>query len=222
MKRVKTLKAGFLFSVLISALSSCAYTAKTAIHMLDDSMKDVYDIIIVPGLPFDTVSWNRAMKGRIYWSKYLYDKGITKNVIYSGSAVYTPYCEAEIMALYAAEIGIPAANIYTETQAEHSTENVFYSYRKARQLGFGRIALASDPGQTKMLQRYTRKIVNPDIGLIPMVMDSMKALEPFMSNPDIDFRKAFVKDFVPLPERESFRQRFRGTRGLNVDTSAYR
>jgi len=59
------------------------------------------------------------MKGRVYWSKYLYDRGIGKNIMYSGNAVYTPYFEGEIMALYAKAIGIPPEHIYTELKAEH-------------------------------------------------------------------------------------------------------
>jgi uncharacterized SAM-binding protein YcdF (DUF218 family) len=181
-----------------------------------------YDIIVVPGVPFENGKWSSTMKGRVYWSKYLYDIGIAKNVMYSGSAVYTPYNEAEIMALYAERIGIPVANIYTEKRAEHSTENIFYSYRKARKLGYESIALASDPFQTKMLKTFARKKVSPDVGLIPIVYDTLRAMESGMTDPEIDHQKAFKKDFVPLPHRENFFERFRGTRGANIDTSAYR
>jgi hypothetical protein len=31
--------------------------------------------------------------------------------------------------------------------------------------------------------------------------------------PGLDFQKAFVKDFISLPERENFMQRLRGTWG---------
>jgi uncharacterized SAM-binding protein YcdF (DUF218 family) len=31
-----------------------------------------------------------------------------------------------------ASIGIPRENIFTETKAEHSTENIYYSYKKAQ------------------------------------------------------------------------------------------
>jgi uncharacterized SAM-binding protein YcdF (DUF218 family) len=187
---------------------------------LEESLDKKYDIIVIPGVPFENGQWSYAMKGRIYWSKYLYDKGIALNVMYSGSAVYTPYCEAEIMKLYAERLGIPKENIFTETLAEHSTENIYYSYKKARKLGFERIALASDPFQTKMLRRFTLKIVNPKVDLIPIVYDTLKSMN--MSDPVIDYQKIFVKDFKPLPERENFLKRFKGTRGLDIDTSAYR
>jgi hypothetical protein len=185
-------------------------------------MKNPYDIVVVPGVPFEDSTWSWTMKGRIYWSKYLYDKGITKNVMYSGSAVYTPYVEGKIMALYAVALGIPEENVFSETLAEHSTENVYYSYKKARKLGFVRIALATDQFQAKMLKRFTEKIVSRDAGIIPIVIDTLEAMQPTMIDPEIAYQKAFVKDFIPLTERENFKERFRGTRGLDIDTTVYK
>jgi uncharacterized SAM-binding protein YcdF (DUF218 family) len=208
--------------VLPMLLCSCTFSKKTCLRMLEDSMKNPYDIVIVPGVPFEDSIWSRAMKGRIYWSKYLYDKGITKNVIYSGSAVYTPYVEGKIMALYAIALGIPEENVFSETLAEHSTENVYYSYKKARKLGFERIALATDQFQAKMLKRFTKKIVSRDAGIIPIVADTLEALQPSMIDPEIDYQKVFVKDFIPLTKRENFWERFRGTRGLDIDTTTYK
>jgi hypothetical protein len=72
-----------------------------------------------------------------------------------------------------------------------------------------------------MLRRFTRKIVSPDVGLIPMVIDSLKAMVPKMTDPVIDYQQAFMKNFVPLTERESFWERFKGTRGLDIDTTVY-
>jgi uncharacterized SAM-binding protein YcdF (DUF218 family) len=185
-------------------------------------MEEPYDIVIVPGVPLENGKWSYTMKGRVCWSKYLYDKGITKNVIYSGAAVYSPYCEAEIMALYAEKLGIPREHIFTETRAEHSTENVYYSYKKARKLGFSRIALASDQFQTKSLKRFTRIKVSGKVGFIPIVADTLGPITSKMTDPEIDIQKAFVKDFKSLPERENFFKRLKGTRGLAIDTTAYR
>ncbi|MBW6482225.1 MAG: YdcF family protein [Vicingaceae bacterium] len=121
----------------------------------------------------------------------MYDKGITKNVIYSGSAVYSPYYEAEIMALYAQTIGIPKENIFAETKAEHSTENVYYSYKKAKNLGFEKIALATDPFQSKMVKSFITKKMKAPIAIIPMVYDSLKTIESIMIDPQIDAQILF-------------------------------
>ena len=201
------------------SLLSCSYSNRAARKLYAEAAHKKYDVIIVPGVPFENGVWSRTMKGRVYWSKYLYDQGVTKNIIYSGSAVYSPYCEAEIMALYATALGIPREHIFAETRAEHSTENLYYSYQKAKQLGFKTIALASDPFQTRALRRFARKRVSPELGLIPMVVDTMKRLEPSMTDPAIDAKLAFRPSFISLVKREGFWKRLRGTMGKNIDTT---
>lgn len=185
-------------------------------------MQAPYDVIIVPGVPFNDGRWSRVMKGRVYWSKLLFDEGIAKNIIYSGSAVYSPYEEGKIMAAYAVALGIPAEHVFSEVRAEHSSENVWYSSRLARNLGFRRIAVASDPFQTKMLRRFAKRKVSADIGLIPIVEDSLKAMESSMTDPEIDPSPAFRKNFVNIKKREGLFTRLRGTLGKNIDSTAYR
>jgi uncharacterized SAM-binding protein YcdF (DUF218 family) len=214
--KLQLVLAGFLM------LTSCAFGPGRTRHMLTQSEKENFDAIIVPGVPFKDGKWNPVMKSRVYWSKYLYDKKITKNVIYSGSAVYTPYIEAEIMALYAEKIGIDKKNIFTDTLAQHSTENVYYSWRLAKQLGFNKIAIASDPFQTRMLKGFLRKRLKNEITLIPFVIDTLRAMKPLMIDPEIDYQKAYRQDFISILKRENFSQRFKGTLGLRIDTSVYR
>ena len=212
----------FPIFILISFLiSSCSFSEKTTKRLLTESAGETYDLIIVPGVPFENGKWSRTMKARIYWSKYLFERGIAKNIMYSGSAVYTPYYESRIMALYAEAIGIPKEHIYIETKAEHSTENVYYSYRKAKMLGFKKIALASDPFQTKLLKRFTRKRVSDAVRLLPFVIDTLRTMEPSMTDPEINYQQAFKSEFISLVKRENFWRRLRGTRGGNVDTTAY-
>jgi len=182
-------------------------------------MNETYDVIIVPGVPLENEQWSSTMKDRIYWSKYLYDKGIAKNIMFSGAAVYTPYIEGRVMALYAEALGIPKENIYSETKAEHSTQNILYSYKKACKLGFKKIALASDPTQTKSLHSFTHFRVSKSVSFLPAVMDTVKALEMNIKDPVVDYKKTFVKDFVPLSQREGFWKRLQGTSGLDNDTS---
>ncbi|MEO7306944.1 MAG: ElyC/SanA/YdcF family protein [Ferruginibacter sp.] len=180
-----------------------------------------YDMIAVPGVPFYETGWDSTMKARVYWSKYLFDKGIAKNIMYSGSSVSSPYYEGKIMAMYAIAIGIPAEHVFSETKAEHSTENLYYVYLKAKKLGFTHIALATDPYQAKQLKRFARVKISPDVGIIPIVFDTLRAIQPYMIDPKIDYMQAYNKDFVPLTSRESFWKRLRGTMGKNIDPSAY-
>jgi uncharacterized SAM-binding protein YcdF (DUF218 family) len=214
-----------LISLLILSIifSSCAFSEKGAYRMYRRWAENKsYDMVVVPGIPLeDSLQWGRIMKGRVYWAKFLYDKGIVRNIMFSGSAVYTPYYEGKIMALYAEAIGIPREHIFTELKAEHSTENLYYSYKQSKQLGFETIALASDPFQSKQLRLFACLRLNDRIGIIPFVIDTLKMIEPGMKNPVIDYKKAFKENFVPLPERESKWKRFKGTLGFNINKKAY-
>jgi len=201
--------------------SSCFFTERTAEHILKQSSSKSYDMLIVPGVPLENGKWSRMMKARICWSKYLYEKGIVKNIMYSGSSVYTPYYEGKVMALYAEALGIPKEHIFYETKAEHSTENIYYSYKKAKQLGFITIALASDRFQTKAYEKFTEEKVSSEIVILPMVVDTVKIMALYIKEPVIDCRKAFNKDFVSLKKRESYRERLRGTKGEHIDESLY-
>lgn len=179
-------------------------------------------MIVVPGIPFTETGWDSTMKARVYWSKYLFDRGIAKNIMYSGSSVHSPYYEGQIMALYAIALGIPQQNVFHETKAEHSTENLYYSYYKSKKLGFTSIALSTDPFQAKQLRRYAKVKVDRSVALIPIVFDTLIAMRHTMTDPQINYQQAYNKDFVPLTTRESFWKRFRGTMGKNVDKRAYK
>jgi len=202
---------GFLLS-----FTGLSFSSRQCKQFLKEATSEKFDAIIVPGLPYNGKRWDIIMKGRVYWAKYLFDKGITRNIIFSGSAVHTNYIESKIMALYAEAIGIPAANIFTEEKAEHSTENVYFSYQMALQMGFSKIALASDPFQSKLLRRYVSKKVCCEMSLIPIVFDILREIEDHMTDPCIDVSSAFVGEFKSLREREHFHKRFRGTRGKNI------
>ncbi|MBC7488262.1 MAG: YdcF family protein [Cytophagaceae bacterium] len=174
-----------------------------------------FDAIIIPGFPHDSIKgWDRIVQGRVYWALFLYKKGIAKNVIFSGSAVYSPYVESKVMALYAEQLGIPKENIFVETKAEHSTENLYYSYLLAREHGFNTIALATDPVQSSFLVSYKRKFKLTNLKFIPIIYDTLMVMTK--ENPKILADSAFVKDFIALPERESLYKRVRGTVGVKI------
>lgn len=174
-----------------------------------------FDAIIVPGVPYQD-EWSEVMRLRILWAKFLYDKGYTKNIIFSGGAVHTPYIESRVMGLYAQALGIPNSSIYTEEKAEHSTENVYYSYYVARQQGFKNIGLATDPYQTNNLKSYIRKY-KLDVKILPILFDTVLVMDK--SEPKIDPSVARTDDssFVPLKKREGFFKRIKGTMGKNIN-----
>jgi uncharacterized SAM-binding protein YcdF (DUF218 family) len=204
----------------LSLIASCSFSDKISKQYLDDALTKTYDVIIVPGVPFRETGWDSVMKERVYWSKWLFDKGVAKNIIYSGSSVYTPYYEGEIMALYAIAIGIPNEHIFTETKAEHSVENLYYSYLKSKKLGFNSIAFATAPFQAYLVKRFASARMNEDIDIIPFVTDTLRTMQAIMINPVIDYQQAYNENFVSLTTRESLWERYRGTRGKNIDYNA--
>ncbi|MBK8787910.1 MAG: YdcF family protein [Chitinophagaceae bacterium] len=210
--------------ILIAAvilLNACSFSAKTTERYYQKAQATTYDVVAVPGVPFTEAGWDSTMKARVYWAKHLYDRGIAKNIMFSGSSVYSPYYEGEIMALYAIALGIPKEHVFSETKAQHSTENLYYVYLKSKKLGFTKIALATDPFQAKQLKRFARLRIGENTGIIPIVFDTLRALQPFMTDPAIDYKKAYNSDFVSLKSRESFWKRLRGTMGKNIDYNAY-
>jgi len=215
-----SLQKMLLYFFLLMIFSSCSYSAKKSLSLYKENNKKQYDVIIVPGVPFENGTWSRTMRARVLWSKFLYDKGIAKHVMYSGSAVYSPFIEAEIMALYGEALGLDKEDIYTENFAEHSTENLYYGYQYAKSLGFEKIALASDPFQIKMLKGFARKI-DPSIGIIPMVYDSLYVLSNKIDDPDIPYEPLKQSDFISIKEREGFWKRLNGTRGKNMKEGLY-
>lgn len=223
---VKKLSHSYLKYVFILSflwlIASCSFSAKTTRKYLNKASTKSYDVIAVPGVPFKEERWDSTMKARVYWSKYLFDKGIAKNIMYSGSSVYTPYYEGEIMVLYAIAIGIPKEHVFAETKAEHSTENLYYCFLKGKKLGFNSIALATDPYQAKQLKRFARLKISEDAGIIPIVFDTLKSMRPIMIDPVIDYQQAYNKNFVSLKSRESSWKRLRGTMGKNIDYDAYK
>jgi uncharacterized SAM-binding protein YcdF (DUF218 family) len=204
--------------ILISVLNCCTVlnpVRHSPYKTFHENIKNVpFDAIIVPGAPYNATKWNDVMRYRILWSKFLFDKGYTRNIIFSGAAVHSPYVESKIMALYCEALGVPKENIYTEEKAEHSTENVYYSYYLAQKNGFKNIALATDPYQTNNLNRYIIKN-NFDMKILPMQFDSLVILKT--KEPVIDASSAMASSsYESLNKRESFFKRLRGTMGKNI------
>ena len=206
-----------IFGVASILLTGCfAYTAQKKYTKALNAPP--YDTIIVPGVPLENGMWSPTMKARVYWSVYLYKKGMAKNIIFSGSAVYTPYIEAKVMALYAEELGVAKENIFTEQKAEHSTENLFYSYKLSQNLGFKNVALTTDPFQSKILEKYAYKY-DLFVDFLPVVFSILDSIPKI--DPDIDESKAHVDSFISIEERESKWKRFAGTRGKNIRFDLY-
>ncbi len=205
----------FFFLIFTTTISSCTFFRPRPPKLFKRALKNQpYDVIIVPGCPYDGKEWSTAMKGRVTWADYLIEKGIAKNVIFSGGAIYSPYVEGKVMALFAEELGTPKEKIIIEDQAQHSTENIYYSYQIAKKMGFTKIAIASDPFQSNLLMRFTRIRFKLPIAHIPFVIDTLAKIDDV--HPVIDASSAKVENFKPITETQTSRYRRRGTMGKNI------
>jgi uncharacterized SAM-binding protein YcdF (DUF218 family) len=206
----------FILSVVIVlSLSGCGKMLyRAADKAFQKGLKEQpYDAVIVPGFPYNGEKWDMILQMRIHWAHYLYSKGYAKNIIFSGSAVATPYIESRVMANYAQALGVPREHLFTEERAEHSTENVYYSYRLAKDQGFTKLALATDPIQTSYMRKFIKRFALP-IGLLPTVVDTLKVLNLY--EPKVALDSSMKEGFVKLSDRENFFQRFRGTMGRYI------
>ena len=173
-----------------------------------------YDVVIVPGVPFIAPHWDMTMTMRVVWAVHLYQRGLTKKIIMSGSAVYSPYIEAQIMKLYAIKFGVPAEDIIIEDRAQHSTENIWYSYKLAKSLGYENIALATDPFQTRMTYRFGKRRIKP-LKYLPVIFDTLRILP--QETPEIEYQSYELKEFKSITETQSKWYRLRGTMGKHID-----
>jgi uncharacterized SAM-binding protein YcdF (DUF218 family) len=214
---VKIFLYSHLFLLVGLLCTHCTFSHYAKKSYAEAQKEKPYDVVIVPGVPYEGAETTGVMKMRLYWAKHLYDSGITNNIIFSGSSVYSPYVEGIVMKVMADSLGIPTQNTFSETKAEHSTENAYYGYRLAKELGFKKIALATDPFQAGMLRSFIRRFC-PGMKSVPIIFDTMNIDEKQL--PAIDPSSAYVPTFVSITKRESFWERMRGTLGKKVKKEA--
>jgi uncharacterized SAM-binding protein YcdF (DUF218 family) len=214
---IKVFLYSHLFLLVGLLCTHCTFSHYAKKSYAQAKKEKPYDVIIVPGVPYEGTQTTGVMKMRLYWAKHLYDSGYTKNIIFSGSSVYSPYVEGIVMKVMADSLGIPTQNTFSETKAEHSTENAYYGYRMAKEMGFTKIALATDPFQAGMLKSFIRRFC-PGMKSVPIIFDTMDIDEKQL--PAVDPSSAYVPTFVSITKRESFWERMRGTLGKKVKQEA--
>ncbi len=154
-----------------------------------------YDAIIVPGYPYREEKNRILFHTRIFFAKELYEKGIARNIIFSGAAVKTPYIEGKIMKTFADSLGIPSDHTFVEDKALHSNENTIYGTKLARMLGFKKIAVATDPYQFAYMTLLV-KFYTPRTGILTFYPSQMPDYNQPL--PFIDSTQAYVRNFAPV------------------------
>lgn len=203
-------------ALLLVSFSSCFFlgpSAKTRYKQV--AVGKPLDVIIVPGLPLYQGKIDTLLKARLMWSSFLYHKKMTNHVLYSGGAVYSPWLEGSSMALAAEELGINKEHVLIDSLAEHSTENLYYGYLLAKQKGFKKIAVATDPFQCAMLYKFAKKNFKQDsICFLPIMYDSIRSQMTHALHIDTTLTKK--QNFVSIKERQNYSSRLKGTRGKQI------
>lgn len=193
----------FVLSLLSAAMfSSCSILNHHSVATYNKSIENApFDVVIVPGLPYASSKINPVFKARLLWAKELYENGVTKHIIFSGSAVHSPYIESAIMKMMADSMGIPTQHTFIEDKALHSNENVSYGVELASEMGFEKIAIATDPIQSLVIKKYTKK----NFEYVSILPFSIKTMPIYYKTtlPEVNEENAYVCDFIPLKERES-------------------
>ena len=187
----------FITSCLIVLLiqSACSLETRVARANKKYMKRAPFDAVIIPGYPYREEKNRILFTVRVNFAKYLYDKGIAKNIIFSGAAVRTPYVEGKIMKMIADSLGIPPEHTFVEDKALHSNQNALYGTRMAKKMGYKNIALATDPYQFSYLT-LLRTLYTPKTAIITFNPNEMPVYD--VELPSIDSSSAYVQDFTPL------------------------
>jgi DUF218 domain len=183
-------------SLCVLVLGACG----TAAFELREAPPRPFDVVIVPGCPSnDDGSLTLCQMSRALWAARLWRLGWTHAFITSGSAVYSPYIEAEALAAALAALGVPADRIYLEPNALHTDENMYYSLQIARALGLHDLAVASDAAafDCLMLADWGEKCRS-----FTLDRDEVKREHARVRGVLENVRAPRQSDFIPRAERE--------------------
>lgn len=173
-----------------------------------------YDAVIVPGCPSATDgSLSLCQKQRAAWASLVFERGLAQALITSGAAVYSPYIEADALALALARLGVPGERIYLDRQALHTDENMHNAAELARQLGAQHVAVASHGMQAKggcSMVTARGLLCTP----LPLEDTAVQARLSAQASTLAEVRSPRQEPWQPLAEVEAQRRRATGKRRL--------
>ncbi|HEY0771889.1 MAG TPA: hypothetical protein VGD31_16300, partial [Sphingobacteriaceae bacterium] len=69
-----------LFLLVGLLCTHCTFTHYANKSYAEAKKAKPYDVVIVPGVPFEGENTTGVMKMRLFWAKHLYDSGYTRNI----------------------------------------------------------------------------------------------------------------------------------------------
>ncbi|MCU1278717.1 MAG: hypothetical protein JWM53_2263 [bacterium] len=160
-----------------------------------------FDAVIIPGCPSeDDGSLSACQMSRAAWGAILWRRGLAGGFITSGAAVHSRYVEADAIAAGLAALGVPADRIWLEPNALHTDENMYFSLRIVRALGWQRVAVASHKGHAAWACRMLEDWGLRACGAFSIDADAVTASHPLSRLHAV--RTEAVDPWLPLVERE--------------------
>ena len=160
-----------------------------------------FDAVIIPGCPSEEDgSLSACQMSRAAWAAILWQRGVAGAFITSGAAVHSRYVEADAIAAGMVALGVPADRIWLEPNALHTDENMYFSLRIARALGFHRVAVASQKGHAAWSCRMLEDWGLTSCGAFSVDMDAVLASHPLQRLHGVHTDP--MRDWQPLVERE--------------------
>lgn len=103
-----------------------------------------FDVVIVLGNPANADgSPSLLMASRVEKAVQVMKSGQAPRLLMTGGGVYNDAVEAEVMAQYARQLGIPAADIFVEKQARNTFQNARLSAEFCRRQGWQRVLVVT-------------------------------------------------------------------------------
>jgi hypothetical protein len=179
-------------------LTGCALSR----YQVTQAPAEPFDAVIVPGCPSeDDGALSHCQIGRAGQAALLWQGAWARNFIVSGSDVHTPYVEAEAIAEAMTTLGVPPERIVLERDALHSDENVYYSALLADQLGFQRLAVASNASIASWLCGLLVE-QGRSCAAVPMDLGALRAYLPLHEGALRALHARRVDPWEPLTARE--------------------
>jgi uncharacterized SAM-binding protein YcdF (DUF218 family) len=112
------------------------------------------DAIIVLGSHANSDgSPTEVMKMRVGKAVELYKSKFAPVIIFSGSAVANRHIEAEVMARYAMDLGLPASSVILETRSTNTLENALFSKQMLDSSNWSSAIVVTSPYHTLRAKR---------------------------------------------------------------------
>ncbi|WP_338442245.1 YdcF family protein [Synechococcus elongatus IITB4] len=93
-----------------------------------NTSRTAFDVIIVLGSPANSDGGpSEVMKQRVIEGVKRFYQGQAKHILFTGSAVYSEFIEADVMSEFAHSLGVPKDAILTDTKSKNTYQNIFNS-----------------------------------------------------------------------------------------------